>query len=289
MFTTSGDAGKSITRINGQFVFFQSLIDCIIRLKTNEEDKRELLSCLKNGYRDNYPELTKLDEFQKDYTPGKVLWWYTRDSFFYQTLNAALRKQNIHMTFLYRSFLVDLRSQLEQNHCKELVRVYRSQLMSINEVNSLKQNIGQIVSTISFLSTSKEKEIIDCYIGDRTQKIDLERIRLTIDADPKMASTKSFADISVFSNFPVESEILFMPGSIFRANSVNDGHDNVWKIKMSLCSDDEHDLKGVLDDMKKQNGVEEMSLWTLGKLLWAMGKLKLAEYYYHRLLRENCI
>ncbi|CAF3891973.1 unnamed protein product [Rotaria magnacalcarata] len=56
---------------------------------------------------------------------------------------------------------------------------------------------------------------------------------------------------------------------------------------MSLCSDDEHDLKGVLDDMKKQNGIGETSLWTLGKLSWAMGKLKLAEHYYNRLLQET--
>ncbi|CAF2202747.1 unnamed protein product [Rotaria magnacalcarata] len=269
MFTTSDDAGKSTTRINGQFVFFQSLIDCLIRLKPNDGDRNELLSCLKNEYKDNYPELTKLHEFEKDYTSGKVLWWYTRDSFFYRTLNAALRKQNIHMIFLYRSFLFDLRSQLEKNHCKELVRVYRSQLMSIDEVNSLKQNIGHVVSTISFLSTSKKKKIVNCYTGDRAQKIDLERVLFKIDADPKVVSMKLFADISSGSQFPNAYEVLFMPGSIFRLN------------------DDEHDLKGVLDDMKKQNGIGETSLWTLGKLSWAMGKLKLAEHYYNRLLQET--
>ncbi|CAF2759184.1 unnamed protein product [Rotaria sp. Silwood2] len=55
---------------------------------------------------------------------------------------------------------------------------------------------------------------------------------------------------------------------------------------MSLCGEDEHTLKDVLADMKKQNGTGETSLWALGKLLWMMGKLDLAEHYYSRLLQE---
>ncbi|CAF4398726.1 unnamed protein product, partial [Rotaria sordida] len=49
---------------------------------------------------------------------------------------------------------------------------------------------------------------------------DLEPIIFEIVADPKMVGTKPFADISRHSEFPGESEILFMLGSIFRLNSV---------------------------------------------------------------------
>src|SRR5690349_5047055 len=92
MFTTSGDAGKSTTGINGQFVFSQSLIDCLLRLKSNEMDREELISCFEKEYDGNRVELANLREFQNDYTSDKALWWYIRQSFFYKTLNGALRK-----------------------------------------------------------------------------------------------------------------------------------------------------------------------------------------------------
>jgi tetratricopeptide (TPR) repeat protein len=55
---------------------------------------------------------------------------------------------------------------------------------------------------------------------------------------------------------------------------------------MSLCSDDEYDLKQVLLHMKQQIGSGETNLRTLGKILWKMGKLDLAEKYFKRLLSE---
>ncbi|CAF4777596.1 unnamed protein product, partial [Rotaria sp. Silwood2] len=88
------------------------------------------------------------------------------------------------------------------------------------------------------------------------------------------------------SQFTEEFELLFTLGSIFRLKFVDQDEDKKWIMKMSLCGEDEHNLKEVLADMKKQNGTGETSLWTLGKLLWTMGKLDLAEKYYSRLLEE---
>jgi tetratricopeptide (TPR) repeat protein len=286
MFTTSGDAGKSTTDINSQFVFSQLLIDCLLRLKPNEMNRRELISRCENEYKDNCIQFTNLREFREHYTSDKALWWYTRDSFFYKTLNAALRKQDIHMIFLYSSFIADLYHQLQHYQSRHPIRVYRSQLMSIDEIDYLESSIGQFISMSSFLSTSKHLQIADFYIGDKTQKTDLERVLFEIDADPKVVSTKPFADISSLSYFPEESEVLFMLGSIFYLKSINHDDNQVWRIRMSLCGDDEHNLKEALDDMKKQIGTGETNLRTLGKLLWTMGKFNLAEQYYNRLLQE---
>jgi tetratricopeptide (TPR) repeat protein len=286
IFTTRSDAGKSTTGINGQFIFSQLLIDCLLRLKSNETDKKELTSYYENEYEGNNVELAHLHEFQQKYSTDKALWWYTCESFFYKTLNAALRKQNIHMIFLYRSFISDMHRQLQHYQSKCLCRVYRSQLMSNEELEHLQHNVGQFISINSFLSTSKERRLAEFYMGDRTQQIDLVRVLFEIDADPKVVSTKPFADISILSHFSDESEVLFMLGSIFRLNYISHGDAGVWTIGMSLCGDDEHNLKEVLEDMKKQNGTGETTLWSLGKLLWTMGKLDLAEQYYSRLLQE---
>ncbi|CAF3754058.1 unnamed protein product [Rotaria socialis] len=278
--------GQSARVIDGQFVFSQVLIDCLLRLKSNDLDREELISSLKTEYKGNSSELSKIEEFEKDYTSNKALWWYTYDSFFYRILNAALRKQDIRMILLCRSFISDIHRQLQYLQSKKPMRVYRSQLMSIDELRYLEKYIGQFISMNSFLSTSNERPVALFYMGDQSQKIALERVLFEIEADPEIVSSKPFADINMYSCFTNESEVLFMLGSIFRLNNITHTDNQVWIVHMTLCSDDEHDLKSVLTDMKHQNGIGETSFHTLGKLLWTMGKPDLAEKYYNRLVDE---
>ncbi|CAF0818857.1 unnamed protein product [Adineta steineri] len=286
IFTTNVDAGKSTTGVNGQFVFSQILVDCLLRLKSTDVDNNEFINLCRNEYDGNYTELNNLLEFKAYYSPDKVLLWYTKETFFYKTLNAALRTQNIHMIFLFRAFIYDIYRQLEKSRCKHSLQVYRSQLMSIDELDGLRNNIGQFISINSMFSTSKERTTALFYLGDITTQIDSERVLFEIDADPNIVNTKPFADISEHSYFPVESEVLFMIGSNFRLNSINRNDDQIWIIKMTLCNDDEHNLKQVLIYMKEQIESSEMNLRILGKLLWEMGKFELAEKYFTRSLKE---
>ncbi|CAF1118927.1 unnamed protein product [Rotaria sordida] len=114
-----------------------------------------------------------------------------------------------------------------------------------------------------------------------------ELVLFEIDADPTMATTKPFADISPFSQFPRESEILFMLGSIFRLKSIHrPGNSQLWIIRMILCSDNEHELKHVLMHIKQQYGSETVDLRTLGRLLSEMSKFDLAEKYFIRSLEQ---
>ncbi|CAF0899531.1 unnamed protein product [Adineta steineri] len=285
-FTTSVGAGKSTTGVNGQFVFSQILVDCLLQLKSTEVDKNELINLCVNEYEGNHTELNNLREFQQDYSPDKVLWWYTKESFFYKILNAALRTQNIHMIFLFRSFIYDIYRELQKYQSNHPLQVYRSQLMSIDELNGLKNNIGQFISINSMFSTSKQRTTALFLLGDITTKTDLERVLFEIDADPKIVTTKPFADISEHSDFPDESEVLFMIGSIFRLGNIDRNDDQIWIIKMTLCNDDEHDLKQVLMYMKQQIKSGEMNFRILGNVLWEMGKFDLAEKYFTRSLQQ---
>ncbi|CAF4480656.1 unnamed protein product, partial [Rotaria magnacalcarata] len=55
---------------------------------------------------------------------------------------------------------------------------------------------------------------------------------------------------------------------------------------MSLCSENEHQLKYVLMNMRQQFGSGETNLHTFGKVLWEMGKFDLAEKYFLRMLEQ---
>ncbi|CAF4434919.1 unnamed protein product, partial [Adineta steineri] len=88
--------------------------------------------------------------------------------------------------------------------------------MSVDELDSLKNIIGQFISVNSFFSTSDKRSTALFLLGDLTTQIDLERVLFEIDADPNIVTTKPFAKISKHSYFPDESEVLFTTGSIFR-------------------------------------------------------------------------
>ncbi|CAF4330787.1 unnamed protein product, partial [Adineta steineri] len=126
--------------------------------------------------------------------------------------------------------------------------------MSIDALYDLQNYRGQLVSVKSFLSTTRRKPITDFYKDvDTTQQNSFEQVLFEIDADPKVVTTKPFADISKYSDFFLELEVLFMPNSIFRLNTIDYDDNQGWIIGMSLCNDDDHSLKEILGHMKKQN------------------------------------
>ncbi|CAF4964940.1 unnamed protein product [Rotaria sp. Silwood1] len=232
IFTTDMGSNKSTTGLNGQFVFSQVLIECLLRLKYYEVDKKELIRRCKKQYEDIYHQL-------KDF------------------------------------------------QAKDRLQLYRSQMISSDELINLEQCCGQFISVNSFFSTSTNEQKALSFLKRSHVTDNLKPILFEIIADPTVINTKPFADISQYSAFPNESEILFMLGSIFRLESVKrNSDDQVWIIRMVLSSDDEHDLKQVLMDMKEQLGGGETNLQTLGRLLSEMSRFDLAEKYFIRFLKQ---
>jgi tetratricopeptide (TPR) repeat protein len=288
MFTIG--AGKSTLEVDGKFVFFQTLIDCLRRMSSSKKDTNELISYGEEQYKGDPITLKNLHKFHSSYSPDKAIWWYTTDSFFYATINAVLREQNIHMMFLWRSFLFDIYHELCKSQSPHKIKVYRGQKISKDELETLKKGTGQLVSVNSFLSTSNDRLVAVLFADDPNMPNDMTSVLFEIEADPLMVDTKPYADISKFSQFSEEQEILFMFGSIFRVTSVDHGAGHGvepdWIIRMSLCDDDDKDVQKVLNYMQAQNGKGETNLRTLGKLLWKMGNYDMAEKYYRRFLND---
>jgi hypothetical protein len=57
-------------------------------------------------------------------------------------------------------------------------------------------------------------------------------------------------------------------------------------IPLTLCDDEEHDLKLVFSQMKTQNGTGKINLQRLVKFLSKMRKFDLAEKYNDRLIKQ---
>ncbi|CAF4118016.1 unnamed protein product [Rotaria sordida] len=182
----------------------------------------------------------------------------------------------------------NLHEQWARNFAKvKAVVVELNELISRIGTDHRMQKIVAETLLMNFFTTSTNTGT--SAMGTSTMGVNdsLERVLFEIDADPTMATTKPFADISPFSQFPREAEILFMLGSIFRLKSIHrSGDSQVWVIRMVLCSDNEHELKYVLMNMKQQLGSGKTDLRTLARLLSEMNKTDLAEKYFMRLLEQ---
>ncbi|CAF1332663.1 unnamed protein product [Rotaria sordida] len=286
IFNTSVNHGQSTSGLNGQFLHSQLLIDALLRIKPTSNDKNELISVCQKEYKDNKTELNILREFQQDYVSHQALWWYTRESFLYRLLNKALRTQNIDLLFLFRFFMRDIEEQLVQYQCSSPICLYRGQLMSNEELQTLKSSIGQLISMNSFLSTSTNRQLAISFLQSSSSTVsdDLQQVLFKIEADPQLKGIKPFANITSLSYFPGEDEVLMMLGSIFRLFDIYRGDGQIWIIHLILCSENDHDLKPIFDHMQARLEAGKTSLYSFGQVLRDMGKFDEAMKYIHRFL-----
>ena len=282
------DYEKSSTDVNGSFLHSQLLIDFLQRIEPSVKDKDELVELCKNEYKSDAAEQKKIDQFEKEYSPQRAIYWYTGDSFLYRMLNRALRNFNIYQLFLFRFLIRDIHDQLlrlKSPSLSSIQTLYRGQSISQIELNTFRQSVNKIISMNSFLSTSLERDVCLFMLenGDDSRQWVLFEINL----DPTIiARSKPFADITNESAFQDEEEVLFMLGSIFRINHVFQQDDGVWIIRMSLCSDDDHELKPLFQHLKC--GIENCAsdLLQFGLHLREAAFYQEAERFYQRVLKE---
>lgn len=288
IFNTNFVQEQSTIGMNGQFVHSQLLIDCLIRMKSTNATKSELIALCKNQYQDNTAQLNILDEFEQNYSAERAIWWYTRDSFLYRIMNKALRIGNIDLLFLLRFVIRDLEQQLKQHQCSYCFQLYRGQFMSSDELQLLQNSEGQLISINSFLSTSINREVALCFLSNSPPIDSTTSVIFEIFADPNLENIKPFANITQLSYFAQEQEVLIMLGSIFRIVKVYRSDDQLWTIRMMLCSGNDHGLKPIFEQMTNTYGGnnKEKDIISLSHVLFNMGKYDYAEKYINRLLND---
>ena len=201
--------------------------------------KDEFIALCREYYANNQRILNGIEEFEKDYTSDQVINWYTRDSFFYRTLNRTLRTQNFNNVFKLRLILNDLVTRLKdvQSVSHHLIEypllVYRGSKLAIEEIHKMNSNVGSSVVVNSFLSTVMDKQIALMFIEDSLNNSFIQRVLFTIEVDSDIKTTP-FASISGYSSCPEEKEFLFSIYSTFCIQSVHLGEDNIWNIRLKF-------------------------------------------------------
>ncbi|CAF1029265.1 unnamed protein product [Adineta ricciae] len=286
------DNEQSTSHMDGRFVHSQLLTDCLLRMQTivSDTDKEDLINLCLEKYPDASLDISKYSEdFTESYSADSAIYWYTKEAFVYRLLNKSLRTQDIDLLFAFRFLIRDIQQHLQEYQCLSPVTLYRSQLILDEELEILKQSVGKLISMNSFLSTTTEHDIAWLSFTSPNPQNASSRnksVIFQIYADPSRTGMKPFANVSEFSAFPDENEVLMMLGSVFRLDRIHLGQYHTWVIEMTLCSDDDHDLKAVVDSMRSQYGSGQTRLLLFGHVLVDMARFHEAEKYYYRLLKQ---
>lgn len=290
-FQTSERTHKNLQKENGNFIWLQLFIETLLRMRTVDVSNslEEFVQMCHDQYKNNDRQLMNIDKFRGDYEPAHCLWWYSKEVFLYGILNKALRIGDMDTLYTFRFFIRDLHEQLTENQLRlpestKVLDLYRGQAISKDELETMRACIGQYLSMNSFFSTSRQRSVglFNAHSNIRARS-QLQPILFHIKVNPQLSKVKPYADISGFSHFgSVEAEILFMLGSIFRLSNVSyQEEEGVNIAELELCSEEENELSGVYEQMKKDVG-EQTDIKALGNVFKDMGQYDRALQCYEK-------
>ncbi|CAF3052586.1 unnamed protein product, partial [Rotaria sp. Silwood2] len=222
----SDENQKSIRDLNEEtasFMWSQLLMRIILIMYDNRDDraKKDFIDTCRIRYKDDVYEQNRIAEFERTYTTGQAIHWYTKDSFLYRCLNRAFRTVDIDIIYRFRFIIAELHEQLAslpRPSTPNLV-VYRGQIISTDEMKTIDANQKKgFISINTFLSTSESANhatslsSLNMNLPKGLESV-LFRITVTQTRHP-------FANIDALSAMPTEKEILFDAGTVFRIDEV---------------------------------------------------------------------
>ncbi|CAF2658808.1 unnamed protein product [Rotaria sp. Silwood2] len=205
-----------LSKESAQFLWFQLFNYVIVHPPRNRQAKQQMIQICKEYYRGNTKEVKLVQEFEQNYRSEDAIHWYSKQSFVYKLINKALRTEDIDLLYTFRFFISDFSKELQREHDKilkskeKILNVYRGAKLDKEEFDKLKENQEKLISTNVYLSTSRQRSLALRFALKSTKRIDVIPVLFHIQCDIKQINKNiSFADISEFSQYPHEEEVLF--------------------------------------------------------------------------------
>lgn len=217
---------------NANFMWFQLLIEVLLRMPVTTRSKDDLVQQSFLVYNKNQPVQKEIHLFNRTYQHTDAIYWYTKNNFLFRLFNQACRTDDFDLLFNFRFFIHDLHQELKKTYCeqqlkrnpKQTIIVYRGTIMSKDEIQMLlaHTNERKIIWFTTFVSTSLEKKVAEnfvCKSLTNDQVSVLEEIHIDNKTD---MSSVPFAFISELSAMKDENEVLLSIGSVFELESIKE-------------------------------------------------------------------
>jgi hypothetical protein len=150
------------------------------------------------------------------------MYLYTKDSFFYNAINTALRQCDLSKVDTLGS-IAFLISNYSHTGNEFIGTIYRGVELTPSEIEEYKQAIGTWKTWPAYTSTSKNRTLAEMY----------GHTLFIIEITDTMSAPRSF-DISSLSYYPVEEEVLLPSGISFKIIDVNQISEERWIISIRI-------------------------------------------------------
>ncbi|CAF2045052.1 unnamed protein product [Rotaria magnacalcarata] len=236
-----------------KFLWYKYYFNILSHLTNTAVARREMLDCVRTFHKRQTDVVKKsCEEFEREYNSNDILKWYTRDSFCYLLLNRTLRSEDINHIFAMRYIIFDLENCFRRPNHKSVDHdfdtVFRGQQIHLTEMQQIENNVGGLIGLTAFWSTTrswnKAFRFTEIWPQNRTDTV--QRVLFTIRISSAVQQPV-FMDISKFSTFDCELEVLFSLHSLFRIEKVNHNkHDSIWYVDLTLIDENNDQFLSIM-------------------------------------------
>ncbi len=144
------------------------------------------------------------------------------------------------MLYHFRFYIIDLSKQLElkfielKRNQSDVLKLYRGLKLSPNEIANCEQNVGNLISTNGYLSTSRLRSVGYTFAKKPTKRKGVVCALFEYQVDLNLVKKIVIADIAQYSVFPDEAEMLVDIGESVRRVRYN------WKRNMFVIVNHSH-------------------------------------------------
>ena len=136
-------------RLEPSFMYTNIFKRTLLKIDFDYQSRKRFTNFCRENVAKSSKTIQLIDEFERNYSPDRAIWWYTRESFIYSMLNQSLRLLQGKVIFMMGFFLVDLHRQIEQLHGQQVnqylgqpFKVYRGQRLASSDFKKLENAIG---------------------------------------------------------------------------------------------------------------------------------------------------
>ncbi len=261
---------------SAEFFWFLLLKNALANFPNDEKSKQDMIKQCRSYYRGKTKQLEDIDEFEQTYHPDHAIHWYSRPLFVSHLVNKALRTEAFDLLYTFRFFILDLSRNIralaakQSSKHQEILHLRRGLTLSNDEIDKLISNIGNYISPNGFMSASRCSKVADIYGTNVIFEIEVD------------TSLNVCADIKEESAFPIEKEVVFDLGSVFRIDDVS--YDEQCKrmlIKLTAVPKSEEFTENIL----QLNGTNCPEIF-FGELIYLMENYEQAKRYFGYLKQE---
>ena len=269
-------------------LWFRLFIEILIRMNDTEEAKDDMLRFWRNEINEEASELAVLDEFDRTFEPSRAIWWFTRECPLYRIIGKASHSKNPADVYAIRFIIKYIYLQLQEEYQKcfggmphHRFIVYRGVGMKREDIDIMKTKIGSLYTGKGLLSASARLDNARYFIRSISNRSTMIPVLFEIETNAKQTALP-YAEICKLTDYPQESEVLFMFGTIFQIDAVHyNENSKMYIIKLSLCEEDDPRLKDMVDYIKYEIK-DTADLVTLADLFIKMGEYDLSKEYYNK-------